>query len=245
MSQLAEATSDHPLLDLNELGKSVTLPAGERLDILRDLNLTVQAGEIVAVVGRSGSGKSTLLNLLGLLDKPTSGTIRFDGTDTSRLRDAQAARLRGTFLGFIFQQFHLLDRRTALENVAEPLLYGSARDLSQRHRRATDLLDQVGLANRACSMPHLLSGGEQQRVAIARALVRSPRVVLADEPTGALDAATGERVLAMLLDLVRSEGVTLILVTHDAAIADRADRVCSLLDGRLVEGHIAAAGLAS
>jgi putative ABC transport system ATP-binding protein len=151
------------------------------------------------------------------------------------MRDAKRSRLRGEFLGFIFQQFHLLDRRTALENVAEPLLYGSDGDLPGRMRRAAELLDEVGLADRAHSMPHLLSGGEQQRVAIARALVRRPRVVLADEPTGALDTSTGERVLDLLLNLVRAEGVSMILVTHERSVADRADRVLTLTGGKLEE----------
>lgn len=215
------------------VGKVFTLPSGERLEILRGLDLAIAPGEVVAIVGRSGSGKSTLLNILGLLDPPTSGAVHCDGRDVTRLRDARRARLRGSYIGFIFQQFFLLDRRTALENVAEPLLYGSAREIAARHERARALLDQVGLADRAGSMPHLLSGGEQQRVAIARALARRPTVVLADEPTGSLDAATGERVLAMLLDLVHAGGLTLVLVTHDPAIARRADRVLTLTGGTL------------
>ena len=149
------------------------------------------------------------------------------------MRDAQRARLRGEVLGFIFQQFHLLDRRTALENVAEPLLLGSRQDIRERMERAMELLEQVGLADRAYSMPHLLSGGEQQRVAIARALVRNPRIVLADEPTGSLDETTGERILDLLFGLVRSRGVALVTVTHDRAIASRADRI---LGGILRDG---------
>jgi putative ABC transport system ATP-binding protein len=224
-----------PLLELRGVGKTFTLPSGESLAVLAGLDLEIVPGEVVAIVGRSGSGKSTLLNILGLLERPTSGTFLCDGADVSRLNDAGAAGLRGAFLGFVFQQFHLLDRRTALENVAEPLLYGKAADIAHRGRRAAELLGKVGLTDRAQSMPHLLSGGEQQRVAIARALARGPRVVLADEPTGALDAVTAELVLAMLLDLVRAEGVTLILVTHDAAVARRADRVLALVDGQLRE----------
>jgi putative ABC transport system ATP-binding protein len=216
--------------------KVFTLPSGDRLEILRGVDLTVAAGEILAIVGRSGSGKTTLLNLLGLLDTPTSGTIRIDGKDAGTMRDAQRARLRGEVLGFIFQQFHLLDRRTALENVAEPLLLGSRQDIRERMERAMALLEQVGLADRAHSMPHLLSGGEQQRVAIARALVRNPRVVLADEPTGSLDESTGERILDLLFGLVRSRGVALVTVTHDRAIASRADRILTLSGGILRDG---------
>jgi putative ABC transport system ATP-binding protein len=221
------------LLALEGVAKAYTLPSGERLKILGGLDLTVQRGEVVAIVGRSGSGKSTLLNLLGLLDQPDSGSYRCDGVETSALSDARRSRLRGEFFGFIFQQFHLLDRRTALDNVAEPLLFAKKGELSQRHRRAATLLEEVGLSARAQSMPHLLSGGEQQRVAIARALARRPRVLLADEPTGALDETTGERVLNLLLDLVRRENASLILVTHERSVADRADRVLTLTGGRL------------
>jgi putative ABC transport system ATP-binding protein len=215
------------------VGKQFTLPSGEPLEILANLDLVIAPGEVVAVVGRSGSGKSTLLNILGLLDTPTCGTYRLDGVDTGTLRDRQRAHLRGAFLGFIFQQFHLLDRRTALENVAEPLLYAPTEALANRHERAAALLDSVGLADRAHSMPHLLSGGEQQRVAIARALVRRPRLVLADEPTGALDTVTGERVLDLLFNLVRADAVSMVLVTHEPHVAARTDRVLTLRDGRL------------
>ena len=222
-----------PVIELTGVSKSFVLPRGERLDVLRDLNLTIRAGEATAIVGRSGSGKSTLLNLLGLLDTPTGGTLRCDGRDVSRMSDARRSRLRGEALGFIFQQFQLLDRRTALENVAEPLLLGSPRAIAGRTARAQALLDQVGLRERAYSMPHLLSGGEQQRVAIARAMVRSPRVILADEPTGALDEATGTRVLDLLFELARAEAVALIVVTHDTAVAARADRILTLSGGQL------------
>jgi putative ABC transport system ATP-binding protein len=221
------------LLQLSNVTRTFTLPSGERLDILRGVDLTVEPGEIVAIVGRSGSGKSTLLNQLGLLDLPTSGGVRCNGVETTTMRDSARSRLRGEFLGFIFQQFHLLDRRTALENVAEPLLCGSRADTRHRFARASALLGQVGLADRAGSMPHLLSGGEQQRVAIARALVRSPRVLLADEPTGSLDETTGERVLRLLIDLVAGQRTALIIVTHDPDIAARADRVLTLSGGIL------------
>lgn len=224
--------TDH-LMELAGVTKSFTLPTGTRLDILRGIDLTIDAGEVTAIVGRSGSGKSTLLNVLGMLDTPTSGTYICDGADVARMRDSRRSRFRGEFLGFIFQQFHLLDRRTALENVAEPLLFASRGELAGRFDRATELLQKVGLGDRAHSMPHLLSGGEQQRVAIARALVRNPRVVLADEPTGSLDETTGERVLDLLFDMVRAEGAALIMVTHDTAIAKRANRILALSEGVL------------
>lgn len=222
-----------PLLRMEGVEKTFTLPSDEQLRILSGLDLTVMPQEVIAIVGRSGSGKSTLLNLLGLLDVPTVGRITLAGRETSALNDAARSRVRGAFLGFIFQQFHLMDRRTALENVAEPLLYASASELSGRISQAQSLLQQVGLADRAHSMPHLLSGGEQQRVAIARALVRRPRLILADEPTGALDETTGERVLDLLFRLVRDGGSTMILVTHDRDVAARADRVLTLEGGRL------------
>ncbi|MGC4192992.1 MAG: ABC transporter ATP-binding protein [Thermomicrobiales bacterium] len=226
--------SDAPaLLELQEVTKRFRLPDGTDLSVLRGIDLTVEPGSVTAIIGRSGSGKSTLLNVLGLLDAPSSGTFRCNGIDATAMNDAQRSRLRGSFLGFVFQQFFLLDRRTALENVAEPMLFGSRADLRKRFDRAQELLDLVGLTDRAQSMPHLLSGGEQQRVAIARALMRSPRVVLADEPTGALDETTGERVLDLLMTLVREVGVALILVTHDRDVARRAGRILTLHEGRL------------
>ncbi|MER3438619.1 MAG: ABC transporter ATP-binding protein [Chloroflexota bacterium] len=226
-----------PVIELRDIHKEFSLPSGGTLEVLGSINLSVMPGEVIAIMGRSGSGKSTLLHILGLLERPTAGAYVLDGRDTTRLTDAEAAALRGATIGFIFQQFHLLERRTALENVAEPLLYASGRAYLQRKTRAAELLARVGLADRTQAMPSSLSGGEQQRVAIARALIRQPRLILADEPTGALDARTGEMVLAMLFDLVRSSGVTLVLVTHDPAIAERADRVLTLAHGSLEEAR--------
>ncbi len=221
------------LIEMAGVTRTYTLPSGETLEILRGVDFSIEPGDVKAVFGRSGSGKSTFLNLLGLLDGPTAGIFRCDGRDVARLGDRQRSKLRGEFFGFIFQQFHLLDRRTALQNVAEPLLLGSAREIAGRERRAAELLEQVGLRERMGSMPHLLSGGEQQRVALARALVRHPRVILADEPTGSLDGETGERVLDILFELVRADNVALILVTHEPAVAARANQVLHLTGGRL------------
>jgi putative ABC transport system ATP-binding protein len=223
------------LVELHAVNKAFDVPGRGTVNVLRDVELMIGVGEVISIVGRSGSGKSTLLNILGLLDQPTSGSCLLDGIETRGLNDRDRARRRATFIGFIFQQFFLLDRRTALENVAEPLLYGTLNGVRNRMVRAAVLLEQVGLADRGHSMPHLLSGGEQQRVAIARALARNPRLILADEPTGALDLATGRLVLDLLLDLVRMQGTSMILVTHEPDVAARADRTLTIVEGRLEE----------
>lgn len=221
------------LLALEGITKEFQTPSGEPLRILSDLDFRIDSGEVVSIVGRSGQGKSTFLNILGLLDQPTSGRFLCNGEDVSGYTDTQSSRLRGEFFGFIFQQFFLSDRRSALENVAEPFLFGGSRDIGERLQVAERLLEKVGLSHRLDIRPNKLSGGEQQRVAIARALARKPRIVLADEPTGSLDVGTGEQVIDLLLDLVRTESLTLILVTHDETIARCADRTLVLRDGRL------------
>ncbi|MPQ96800.1 ATP-binding cassette domain-containing protein [Modestobacter sp. I12A-02628] len=220
-------------LQLTAVGREVRLPSGDLLEVLSGIDLTIGAGEHVSIVGRSGSGKSTLLNVLGLLDAPTSGEYLLDGQPTDRLRGRRRARLRGECFGFVFQQFNLLPRRTAVENVAAPLLYARGREFLGRTRRALEVLDQVGLAARADQVPERLSGGEQQRVAIARALVRRPRVVLADEPTGALDVETGQAVMALLAEATAAQGAALVTITHDLAVAALADRRLRLDHGRL------------
>lgn len=224
------------VLGLQAVQKSFPMPTGDCIKILKGVDLAVWAGEKIAIVGKSGSGKSTLLNILGLLDRPSSGTVRVDDDDPWTLSEGARSRLRGSTIGFVFQQFHLLDRRNAVSNVAEPLLNGSNVDLDHRVSRAIAALESVGLGHRLSAMPHVLSGGEQQRVAIARALVTNPRIVLADEPTGALDTTTGGTVLEILFRRVADQGATLILVTHDQDIARQTDRVLSLVDGRLEEG---------
>jgi putative ABC transport system ATP-binding protein len=221
------------LLDLRDVRRDVVLPDGSLLHILTGVDLQVAAGEHVAVVGRSGSGKSTLLNLLGLLDTPTGGGYLLDGEPTDRLGARRRSRLRGEVFGFVFQQFNLLPRRTAAENVAAPLLYARGRSYLRRMRTAREMLDRVGLGARADQVPERLSGGEQQRVAIARALVRSPRVVLADEPTGALDVETGASVMALLAEVAAETGAALVTITHDHSVAALAGRRF-----RLVSGHL-------
>jgi putative ABC transport system ATP-binding protein len=212
------------LIELSGIGRTVKLPTGEPLEILRGVDLTLVEGQHVAIVGRSGSGKSTLLNLLGLLDTPTAGEYRLDGQPVSRLSGSRRSQLRGRTFGFVFQQFNLLPRRTATENVCVPLLYASGVQFWRRRRFAHDVLAQVGLGDRLDTTPEKLSGGEQQRVAIARALVRSPRIILADEPTGALDVDTGAVVMDLLEDVCAQRGATLITITHDLAVAARAQR---------------------
>lgn len=222
-----------PLLSLQNVKRHFSLASGETLRILNGINLDVHPGEVAAVVGKSGSGKSTLLNLLGLLDSPSSGTYLCGDVNVGPLSDAKLADLRASYFGFVFQQYLLLDRRTALENVAEPLLFGNAKDIANRNQRSMELLDAVGLADRANQTPSHLSGGEQQRVAIARAMVRNPRMILADEPTGALDVTTGEMVLDMLFNQVREREIGMILVTHDTAVASQADAIYTLENGQL------------
>jgi len=206
---------------------------GVRVDALRGVTLAVPEGDYVAIVGPSGSGKSTLMHLLGGLDRPSSGTLRIGGRDVAALRPDELAKVRNRTVGFVFQSFHLLTRTTALDNVALPLVYRGVRG-GERRRRAASTLDRVGLGHRLGHRPSQLSGGEQQRVAIARALVSEPRVVLADEPTGNLDSATGAEVLA-LLEQLNADGVALVIVTHDASIAARARRQIHVRDGLIAE----------
>ncbi|MDO5627350.1 MAG: ABC transporter ATP-binding protein [Mobilicoccus sp.] len=200
------------------------------LHILEGVDLDVRLGEHVAVLGRSGSGKTTLMNLLGLIDRQTQGELWFRGQDVARLSDRRRARMRGASIGFVFQQFNLLETRTALENVMMPMLYGTARQFWRRERTALEMLDRVGLADRAHQRPNRLSGGEQQRVAVARALVRRPQLILADEPTGALDVTTGEAVMALLDEIARDSEAALVTITHDLQVAALSQRAY-LLDG--------------
>jgi putative ABC transport system ATP-binding protein len=210
---------------------AVSVPA------LRGVSLTVPAGDYLAIVGPSGSGKSTLMHLLGALDRPTSGRLVIGGRDVARLSAPEMARLRNETIGFVFQSFHLLPRTAAVDNVALPLVYRGV-GARQRRARAAEMLERVGLGHRLGHRPNQLSGGEQQRVAIARALVTAPSVLLADEPTGNLDSATGGAVLALLESLNESSGVAVVLVTHDREVAARAHRQIVMRDGLIVpDGH--------
>ena len=223
-------TAAPPLIVLRDVSK--VYAAGQTVHALRSVNLEIAAGEFVAIMGASGSGKSTLMNILGCLDTPTSGSYLLDGVPVQD-RDADAlAALRNRRMGFVFQQFNLMPRTSALENVELPLLYAGVRQ-PERSRRALAALQRVGLADRSSHNPAQLSGGQQQRVAIARALVNEPALILADEPTGALDSETSAEVM-QLLDALNRQGITVILVTHEADMAAWARRRLLFKDGRLV-----------
>ena len=200
---------------------------------VREVSFEVARGEFVAIMGHSGSGKSTLMNLLGCLDTPTQGIYRLDGTETQSLGDNDLALIRSIKLGFVFQQYNLLQRHTALRNVEMPLIYRGVPS-AQRRRRSETALSMVGMGDRMSHRPNELSGGEQQRVAIARALVGSPAVILADEPTGALDTRTSAEIMGILQSLNRERGLTVVFVTHEMEVAAFADRVLTLRDGRLI-----------
>jgi putative ABC transport system ATP-binding protein len=210
-------------------------PMGDEIQtVLKGIDMDVKKGEFVAVLGPSGSGKSTLMNIIGCLDTPTSGSYVLNGRDVGGLSEDDLAQVRSKEIGFIFQSFQLLKRQTALENVELPLIYSGMHD-RERRARAKQMLERVGLADKMDHYPNQLSGGQQQRVAIARALANHPAILLADEPTGALDQQTGRQVMALFHDL-NEEGNTIIMITHDIGIARHAQRIVRLLDGTLTEG---------
>ena len=229
------------LIELRDIRKTYYLGEVD-LPVLNGISLRVAPGELVALMGTSGSGKSTLMNILGCLDHPTTGEYWLDGEDISGLSAKQRARVRKRMIGFVFQTFNLLPRTSALENVMMPLAYVEDMAERQMRQRATELLQKVGLAERLDHQPSQLSGGQQQRVAIARALVNQPRILLADEPTGNLDSRTSEEILRMFQGLNQSDGITIILVTHDPGVANHAQRIVRIRDGLIEDGAISAAG---
>ena len=235
-SPLPQASSATPIIAVEHVFKSVTDSTGT-LDILRDIDFRLAARETAAIVGASGSGKSTLLSIIAGLDTPTSGTVRLDGQDLFALDEDARAALRAQKMGFVFQSFQLLGNLTALENVMLPLELANRRDARQA---ATEMLHRVGLGQRLSHYPKVLSGGEQQRVALARAFVVQPALLLADEPTGSLDFATGETVMRLMFDLNRELGTTLLLVTHDRALAAQCQHRITIEAGRVAANEAAA-----
>ena len=219
------------MIELNNIVKTYQMGKVE-VQALRGLSCRIEKGQMVAIMGPSGCGKSTLLNVIGCLDVPTSGSYLLEGAEVSMLSDSQLAEIRNKKIGFVFQSFNLLRRTSALANVELPLLYGNG---GNSRKRALEALERVGMGPRAAHKPTELSGGEQQRVAIARALVNNPAIILADEPTGNLDSQSSREIIAILEELNRQDGITVVLVTHDREIAAHTQRIISLKDGRIVD----------
>lgn len=220
------------ILDLHGIYKSYG--TGQyAVPVLKDVSLEVEEGDYIAIMGPSGSGKSTLMNIIGCLDRFDRGVYMLDGMDVTKMSDNQLSDTRLNKIGFVFQQFHLLPFETALENVALPLVYAGAAK-AEREKRALAQLNRVGLKDRALFKPNQLSGGQKQRVAIARAMINHPRILLADEPTGALDQASGRQVMALFKEL-HEEGVTIVMITHDASVAANAEKVLHIVDGEIIE----------
>jgi putative ABC transport system ATP-binding protein len=230
MASTRPASSAPPVAELVHVSK-VYGSGDTEVRALDDLSLTVYQGDYLAVMGASGSGKSTAMNILGCLDRPSSGQYRLNGTEVASLDDDQLADLRNQELGFVFQQFHLLPQLSAIDNVMLPMIYARV-PKEERRRRALAALDRVGLSNRVENKPNQLSGGQQQRVALARAIINEPAMLLADEPTGALDSHTTEEVLGLFGDL-NAQGITILIVTHENEVGARADRVVHFRDGRI------------
>ncbi len=207
-----------------------------RLDVLRGVNMEVKRGEMLAIMGKSGSGKSTLMNIIGLLDRPSHGIYALDERPIENYHDDELSQLRNETIGFVFQSFYLLPRLNALENVAVPLIYRGASDRQQR-QRSLEVLSKVAMADRADHRPNELSGGQRQRVAIARALVGNPRLILADEPTGALDPRVGKEIMDLFIELNRREGITIVIITHDPGVAARCQRTVIMKEGLLEEAR--------
>ena len=222
-----------PIIEMKGIRKSYYVGKPNELEILHGIDLTVYEGEFVAIVGESGSGKSTLMNIIGALDRPTSGSYHLDGVDVEHADDEKLSRIRNKQVGFVFQTFNLIGRQSALKNVELPMLYARV-PAKERNIRAKELLKMVNMSDRASHQPQELSGGQKQRVAIARAMANDPSILLADEPTGALDSATSRTVMDIFHDLHKNHGKTILLITHSTALADECERVLTLMDGMIV-----------
>ncbi len=221
------------IIRLENIIKRFYIGQPNELEILHGINLTVNEGEFVSIVGPSGSGKSTLMNLIGVLDRPTSGSYHLDGIDVDRAKDNELSDIRNRKIGFVFQTYNLIAKTNAIKNVELPMLYAGVSS-RERHRRAKELMEMVEMSDRTKHLPEELSGGQKQRVAIARAMANNPAIILADEPTGALDSKTGRLVMDLFHKLNDEKGKTIILITHSQELADETDRIVSLRDGNVV-----------
>ncbi len=229
-----------PIIQMQGIKKSFFIGMPNELEVLHGIDLTVNEGEFLAIVGESGSGKSTLMNIIGALDKSTAGTYTLDGIDVNSADDFALSRVRNKKIGFVFQTFNLIGRQSALKNVELPMLYNGI-SKKERTARAKELLEQVGMTDRMKHKPNELSGGQKQRVAIARAMANDPAIILADEPTGALDSATSDKVMEIFKTLNRDMGKTIVLITHNRELAEQCSRILTLRDGRFTEERRGAA----
>ena len=231
--------SDEIMLDLRDIHKSFFIDTPNEFEVLHGLNFTVKKGEFVAIVGQSGSGKSTLMNIIGALDRPTAGSYTLDGVDIATAKDRELSAIRNKKIGFVFQTYNLIARTNAIKNVELPMMYAGV-SASERNQRAKMLLEEVGMKDRMTHNPDELSGGQKQRVAIARAMANDPAIILADEPTGALDSATGRLIMDIFHKLHEEQGKTIVLITHSPELSQETQRIITLKDGTITgesEGH--------